>query len=167
MGQECHNDHKLVESNAGGFMALRSSFWLPVAFAALFLAFDMYHTYTQMDCNGKELTEIVSLYGFALLRAINSYFPSTLLPFSMLVVLQQGIYHVSAGVVQWKLGNLLFQAAAFLALYAVYIANDGADVLLVTIMAVATIVFGFSIWLSLDKEVHSAPAAWRRAMGKA
>ena len=100
--QKRHNNHIMAESKAGELMALHSSFWLPLAFATLFLIFDMYHVCEHMDCGEKTTCDVVSAYGFALFHSFNSYFPSTLLPFAIFVVLQQGIYHVYAGVDQWK-----------------------------------------------------------------
>lgn len=164
--QKRHNNHIMAESKAGELMALHSSFWLPLAFATLFLIFDMYHVCEHMDCGEKTTCDVVSAYGFALFHSFNSYFPSTLLPFAIFVVLQQGIYHVYAGVDQWKLGRLMFWAVAYSALYAVYIVEGDASVWLTFVMAVATIVFWFSVWLSLRENVRKAPAAWRRALGK-
>lgn len=87
VGQECYNEHTLTaEENAAALMALRSAFRLPVMLAFFLAVFDLYHVYTQTNwsCIG-DAGARASLVGFALLRAINSYFPSTLLPYAMVV----------------------------------------------------------------------------------
>lgn len=167
VGQECYNEHTLTaEENAAALMALRSAFWLPVMLALLFMAFDLYYVHTQTDYSTLDAGAIALLYGGAVLRAINSYFPSTLLPYAMVVVLQQGIYRVPAGLAPWKLGGLMFWSAAYLAVYVVYIALGGTEIVLSVALAAATVVFGSGIWLSLDKKVQRAPAAWNRLVGK-
>lgn len=103
--QGSYNDNILAESHAAGLMALRSSFCLPVALAALFLIFDIYRVHMQTDYTGMSAGAVASLYGFALLEAVNNYFPSTLLPFAAFAVLQQGIYRVPAGMARWTLGG--------------------------------------------------------------
>lgn len=168
VGQECYNEHTLTaEENAATLMALRSAFCLPVMLAFFLAVFDLYHVYTQTNWSCiRDAGAHASLVGFALLRAINSYFPSTLLPYAMVVVLQQGIYRVSAGVVSWTLDGLMFWSAVYFALYAVYIVQGGTEPVLSVAMTVATVVFGLSIWLSLDKKVRRASAAWNRLAGK-
>ena len=155
----------VIERDAGTLMALRMSFWLPVAFATIFLLFDIYHVYTQTVWTGMEVKDITSLYGLALLKGVNSYFPSTLLPFAVFAVLQQSIYHVFSGLVLWKLDGLLFWTFGYSALYIVYIAQGGEDLLLTVVLAVFTAVFGFGIWLSLDERVRKAQRTWRTTMG--
>ena len=154
--------------NPNELMALRDAFLVPLILALIFLLFDLYHVYTQPSCmeDGKSgVANIFSLYWWAALRAINSYFPSTLLPFAVFVVIQQGIYKVFAGISRWKLGSLLMAAVFYVALYVVYIVQGSSDPLLVVVLAAVTIFFGFNIWFSLDGKVRGARSAWREIIG--
>lgn len=164
VGQE-ENNRSATKAWVGTLMALRASFWLPVVIAAVFSLIDIYHVYMQYRVTGyveMKAEQIFSLYGMALLRAVNNYFPTALLPFAAVAIAQRLFYGVSSGFALWRLDSLALWTLVYTVFYAVHVAYGSEDPLLSMVLMAVTGAFGFGIWLSLDEEVRRAPSAWRR-----
>lgn len=159
-------------------MAQRTLVLWTFIISGVLVAFELVHFYWDIDWNPKVVNPSYN-WNFAfvlalgdqfcrqLLRVLNGYYPSSLLPLGLFAVVQQGIYGVSAGFKVVFLDRIHLVTLLYGMFFAGYILlGAGSFYPLQVVFTVATAAYGANIWCSLRTDVKNAQREWLKFSGR-